>query len=236
MILEYISAAILISVSLFIIKLIFILPFFKIDSNDTTTKDSGIIDGIKIRNGKNIEVFIFLGSGGHTGEMIRILQNYKNILLDGSNVMHVGYSDMDSYNRFKAMMKEYKCKVNYYEFVKARKVGAGIVSSICSITKTLLMSLRIIFQIRISMLNKPHLVLLNGPGTCCIIALYFKLIEWLSLVTDSPNIVYVESLARIDTLSLSGKILYWLADEFLVQWKELKEKNAPRAKFFGILV
>lgn len=84
------------------------------------------------------------------------------------------------------------------------------------------------------MINKPHLVLLNGPGTCCIITLWFKIIDMLLFFTSS-NIIYVESLARINTLSMTGKILYLFADEFVVQWEELIQV-APRAKYFGILV
>jgi hypothetical protein len=34
----------------------------------------------------------------------------------------------------------------------------------------------------------------------------------------SPEIIYVESFARVTSLSLSGKILKSVVDEFIVQW------------------
>ena len=50
------------------------------------------------------------------------------------------------------------------------------------------------------------------------------------------RIVYVESIARVSSLSLSGSILYRgrVADGFFVQWPGLAAKY-PRAKFSGRL-
>ena len=50
------------------------------------------------------------------------------------------------------------------------------------------------------------------------------------------RIVYVESIARVTTLSLTGKILYKarLADGFFVQWPKLAAKY-PRAELAGRL-
>lgn len=60
--------------------------------------------------------------------------------------------------------------------------------------------------------------------------------ELLLPLLGSSHIVYVESLARINTPSLTGKILYWVVDEFIVQWQELRDNYLPRSKWFGILV
>ena len=46
------------------------------------------------------------------------------------------------------------------------------------------------------------------------------------------KVVYIESYARVDELSLTGKKVYKLADEFLVQWPELAQKY-PKAKYVG---
>ena len=60
------------------------------------------------------------------------------------------------------------------------------------------------------------------------------LIAWLLSVSGiSPcKIVFVESLCRVKTLSLTGKILQFLADEVLVQWEDLASKY-PRTKYIG---
>lgn len=46
------------------------------------------------------------------------------------------------------------------------------------------------------------------------------------------KIIYIESFARIYNPSLTGKIMYKVADEFIVQWPELL-KYYPKAKYFG---
>lgn len=44
--------------------------------------------------------------------------------------------------------------------------------------------------------------------------------------------VYVESFARVKSLSLTGLIAYYLVDHFVVQWSELKEQY-PSAEYLG---
>ena len=60
------------------------------------------------------------------------------------------------------------------------------------------------------------------------------LITWLLSVSGiSPcKIVFVESLCRVKSLSLTGKILQYLADEVLVQWEDLAAKY-PRTRYIG---
>jgi len=49
------------------------------------------------------------------------------------------------------------------------------------------------------------------------------------------RIIYVESFARVRSLSLSGKLLYAFTDRFVVQWPRLAEKYR-RAEYHGILI
>ena len=70
----------------------------------------------------------------------------------------------------------------------------------------------------------PDLLLVNGPGTClpvCFAALWLR---WLS--GYRIRIVFVESICRVTSLSLTGRILYGLVDAVLVQWPALKERCA----------
>jgi hypothetical protein len=48
------------------------------------------------------------------------------------------------------------------------------------------------------------------------------------------SIVYVESFARVKSLSLSGHIMYYVADKFVVQWEGLCALY-PRAIYAGVL-
>jgi beta-1,4-N-acetylglucosaminyltransferase len=48
------------------------------------------------------------------------------------------------------------------------------------------------------------------------------------------SIVYVESFARVQSLSVSGRIMYHAADKFVVQWERLRAQY-PRAVYAGVL-
>lgn len=233
----------LLIVTIYIVRLIFILPCchdFRHEYEETNTPDTltdkkeNTLNGIQNKDIKNLHLFIFFGSGGHTGEMLRLLLQYNDILLRKDTVLHVGYSDIESLNKVKQLSGSFNCKCQYYQFRKARDVNSNLTSSLKTIFMTISTSFLHIVRIKYQMLNNPHLVLLNGPGTCCIITMWFKLLDLILLLTSS-NIVYVESLARINSFSLTGKLLYWIVDEPVVQWPELQAKY-PRSKYFGILV
>lgn len=72
-------------------------------------------------------------------------------------------------------------------------------------------------------------------GTCVPICLAAYLLRVLAL-SDSvyrPYIVFAESYCRVQSLSLTGKILYPIADRFIVQWETLLSSRYPRAQFIG---
>jgi UDP-N-acetylglucosamine:LPS N-acetylglucosamine transferase len=46
------------------------------------------------------------------------------------------------------------------------------------------------------------------------------------------KIIYIESFARVDRPSLTGKFMYKVADLFIVQWEELL-KHYPKAVHTG---
>jgi hypothetical protein len=76
-------------------------------------------------------------------------------------------------------------------------------------------------------------IVCNGPGTCVIFCMAVYIQKLFCL--NRTQIVYVESVARCNTLSLSGKLMYLFADKFIVQWPSLKEKY-PKAIYLGRLV
>ncbi len=105
----------------------------------------------------------------------------------------------------------------------------------------------------------PDLILTNGPGTgvCMVLAslilLFFdfsgpsssisgenvkkepdRLSRWQH--SGQMKTIYIESWARVKSLSLSGKILLPFVDRFLVQWPALEGKGGGKAEFVGALV
>merc|ERR1712008_194625 len=82
------------------------------------------------------------------------------------------------------------------------------------------------------LMNPPDIVFTNGPGTCVpiVFAAYFVRMLGIKHVV----VVYSESFACVQHLSVSGKFLYFLADCFTVQWPELLER-CPHATYAGRL-
>lgn len=48
--------------------------------------------------------------------------------------------------------------------------------------------------------------------------------------------IYVESCARVTSASGTGRIVYWMADRFFVQWKELLKLYGRKATYNGGLL
>lgn len=76
-------------------------------------------------------------------------------------------------------------------------------------------------------------VLCNGPGTCIPLCVAGLLLGILGI--KKVLIVYAESICRVQTLSLTGKILYPVSDYFFVQWSSLRDKY-PKSIFLGRMV
>ncbi|CAI8505866.1 unnamed protein product [Hanseniaspora opuntiae] len=191
----------------------------------------------KQKSQKPEKVIVFLGSGGHTGEMLKILHTYKDTLKHSSIV--VLYSEENSLARFKLQFPDIK-NVKFHMIGKAREVGSGKISSIKSIVHTLLSVVDIVIKDMNYFVidHKRTLILLNGPGSCVLLSMIFQFIKLITIKDHKHiKIVYVESLARCNKLSMTGVIIYYMkfADEFLVQWPEML-KSYPYAKSYGILV
>lgn len=74
----------------------------------------------------------------------------------------------------------------------------------------------------------PHLVVSTGAEIALPVLLVAKLFR--------VPMVYIECGAQVAHKSFTGRIMYWLADEFYVQWKELVAIYGPRAKFRGSFI
>ena len=69
-------------------------------------------------------------------------------------------------------------------------------------------------------LRFPSLIFSNGPATGFFVALAVHILKVLYIIPENKCLfVYIESWARISTLSLTGKLLYYtgIADSFAVQ-------------------
>lgn len=180
---------------------------------------------------KGANIMILLGSGGHTGEMLRILSHVD--MSNFSRTWVVSSGDTTSLEKGKAFeeanLLSSHYKASYASLPRARSVGESIILSIKS---TLLSFYETIRTLR-ALPQLPSVLLLNGPGTSVPLAYILFGMKYFGLCKTS--IIYIESLARVDSLSVSGLLLLPISDRFIVQWEDLYLKY-HRAEYYGMLI
>ncbi|KAF8893804.1 glycosyltransferase family 1 protein [Infundibulicybe gibba] len=171
---------------------------------------------------------IFLGSGGHTSEMLGLVS-----ALDFSRYTPRIYiiSEGDSLSEQKVVRLEMKTapRRETYQILKiprARRVHQSILST----PPTALTSLAAcIFHIVINPIFRAEafsdILLLNGPGTCFVLCIAVYVNKLFGL--PAPKLVYIESFARVKSLSLSGRLLRRFVDRFVVQWPYPLQDGGP---------
>lgn len=86
----------------------------------------------------------------------------------------------------------------------------------------------------------PDIILCNGPATATIMVFTSILMRIFNVkgcnTRAKMRTIYIESWARVKRLSLSGRLLKFLVDRFLVQWPQLEKVAGGRAEFAGVLV
>lgn len=185
---------------------------------------------------------VVLGSGGHTSEMLRIVGGlqHKNYT---PRLYVVAQSDEMSQNKAKSLESSLQeknhndddttttvCSAFYIKTIpRARKVLQSYFTSIFTTLYATAHSFYLVLSFA------PDLLLCNGPGTCIPICFWAYLLNFFGMRTTT--IVYVESLCRVQQLSLSGKLLYYLfmANHIYVQWPQMKQLY-PRTSYIGRIV
>ena len=172
-------------------------------------------------------------SGGHTAEMLKIL-DFAEIHTVPKTLCKYIIANSDKTSFFKASDFESRCgrqvKVEYIP--RSRHVHQSWITTPFTTLYSFLVALLVVYR------SNPTLILVNGPGTCIPICISSKILGLLGFLSAyPPRILFVESFARVTSLSLTGKMLYWsrISDKFLVQWPGLTTKY-PRAEYIGRLV
>ena len=252
---SYILKLVLLAIPLFVFRLRVILNTKR---RRPARRKRGALNG-------STQLLIVLGSGGHTAEMIAMLERAvtdqdSKRKLDWTDYSRrtwiVGPGDTISAQRdndFEKMairLSLENLEINDLEARAARKAAIITVPRARAIHQSILTapftSLRCMLACLIVLLNLqgdagfPDVILCNGPATATILVFTSILLRFFNVGGCETNgkmrTVYVESWARVKKLSLSGTLLSTVVDRFLVQWPQLEKKYGGRLEYLGVLV
>lgn len=126
---------------------------------------------------------------------------------------------MKKYDSFIVTEKtKYNCKVDGVKSYYIMQVNRR---EITFIIKMLINSIKSLF---ILLKEKPDVVITTGALSVIPLCLLSKLFR--------KKLIFIESFAKISSPTLTGSFLYKFADEFYIQWEELK-KYYPKAIYKG---
>ncbi|KAL1122111.1 hypothetical protein AAG570_003517 [Ranatra chinensis] len=167
---------------------------------------------------------VVMGSGGHTTEMLRITKHLNKERYT-PRVYIVSSTDTTTISRVLAG-EDSSGTYTICKIPRSREVKQSYLTSIFTTALSTVSSFPVVLW------HRPQLVLCNGPGVCIPICAVVFLAKALFLI--DARIVFVESLCRVKSFSLTGKILMFFADKILVQWPDLC-KVSKRADYIGRL-
>lgn len=189
-------------------------------------------------------MLIVLGSGGHTAEMVILLEDMNKqlgefnkrtwIVSEGDGFSAGRAAELEDYIKEEGAasgtVKKQSEDMDIITIPRARQIHQSLFTTPVSSLRCLWACLALLRR------NPPDIVLTNGPGTGVILVLASLVLRFFNFAmsheVSSTRIIYIESLARIRRLSLSGRLLSRVVDRFLVQWEEL----SAFGEFRGTLV
>ena len=158
------------------------------------------------------KVMFIASMGGHLTELLQMKKLFKYY-----DYMLVTEKHKSTIN----LKEEYNAKVQYLlAGTKDHMLKYLFVIPINIIKSVIIMRLKNVKNAKEIIQNSPYVVL--EPKT-------YKG-NWSNLF--KKKVIYIESFANIETRTLTGRLVYKIADVFIVQWKSLL-KLYPNAKYEG---
>ncbi|QDS76560.1 hypothetical protein FKW77_006803 [Venturia effusa] len=175
-------------------------------------------------------LLVVLGSGGHTAEMMLMIQNL-DLQKWKRRTWIVGKGDILSAQKAGTIEEEMfwrygdgETRIGQWDLIsvpRARKIHQSLLTTPFSALQCWWACWDILMK-----WDAPDIILTNGPGTGVIVvltSLFLRFFDFSGMGPARTRVVYVESLARVRGLSLSGRMLKKVADRFVVQWEDLQE-------------
>ncbi len=152
------------------------------------------------------KVIFVASSGGHLAEILTLDKIYNDY--DYLLVTEKTDLTLDLKNKY---------NVDYLRYGPSKNIFKYIYNVIYNVIKC----------IKIAFKFKPDTVVSTGAQIGGIMCLICKL--------RGSKVIYIESIAKINTLSITGKNIYRLADKFYVQWESLAKKY-DKCEYLGRLI
>lgn len=203
--------------------------YFQYDKDKASLTEKNGDNIVNIKSKKQIKTLVVFGSGGHTSEMLSLL---KNISKDRYTPYIAIIANTDTTSKSRIL---HAAKANsatripdiIHTIPRSREVGQSYITSIYTTIKSILYSIYIIG------VTLPDVVICNGPGTCLPIIYSTLLYRILGLCYG--NVIFIESFCRVQSLSLTGKLVFPIVDRFIVHWDELQQKY-PKSELIETFV
>lgn len=138
----------------------------------------------------------------------------------------VAENDQNSVDKLMEVEKD-NSDYKIYMITRSRKVHQSYFSSVFTTLKATFDCIPLLMHAR------PNLILCNGPATCVPIILVAFLLK-IFYINNRCKIAFIESFCRVKSLSLSGWILLYLTNIFVVQWPAIS-KISRKISYFGRL-
>jgi beta-1,4-N-acetylglucosaminyltransferase len=185
MILLLIVAVLVLIASILILRAFLVLTEIRTNAAASATKKN--INKSHHQRQVPISTIVVLGSGGHTTEMLQLLQPLNPQQYTPLTFI-VAKTDTTSLSRV-AARKEGRTADHVHHIPRSREVGQSYITSIATTLWSLIYTLGLVIKLR------PGLLLCNGPGTCLPIAVWTFVGRLLGLWEG--KIVFCESFCRV---------------------------------------
>lgn len=155
----------------------------------------------------NLKKVIFAASsGGHLTEILKLEKLFSEY--DYLLVTEKTPVTIEMQNKYKMEFLKYGPNKNIFKYLYI---------AFCNIIKC----------IKIAIKYRPDTIISTGAQIGGMMCLFCKIF--------GSKVIYIESLAKIKGLSVTGKNVYRFADKFYVQWESLADKY-DKAEYLGRLI
>lgn len=158
-----------------------------------------------------MKICVECSGGGHLTEMQMLLEAFES-----HDFFFVTTRALTTKNLWKKA-RTYYVRNQYQPKSRAH----ALLVELCHLIKVTFLSAKILIR------EKPEVIVTTGGEATIPFCYIGKML--------GAKIIYISSLARVHALPFTGKIVYPIADLFLVQWEYLSRRY-PKAQYWGKVI